>query len=128
MFCFIGDIFNLLNFDFSPLGALLSFLCVNLLLLRLSYGDFKSLKFDKTDRYPVLISFLFTVIICTSIFLSLQFENMAFDFSLYVNLWNRIKPFDFCVYYKLHKKTKLCLSKFGYNVFVFFDFGCFFYD
>lgn len=83
LFCFIGDIFNLLNFDFSPLGALLSFLFVNLLLLRLSYGDFKSLKFDKTDRFPILISFLFIAAIGTSV-LSLQFENMAFDFSLYV--------------------------------------------
>jgi hypothetical protein len=82
-FCFIGDIFNLVNFDISPLGALLSFLLVNLLLFKLTYDDFRSLKFDKNDRFPILISFLFIAAIGISV-LSLQFENMAFDFSLYV--------------------------------------------
>lgn len=83
LFCFIGDIFNLFNFDISPLGALLSFLLVNLLLLKLSYTDFRNLKFNEKDRFPILISFLFIAAICISV-LSLQFENMVFDFSLYV--------------------------------------------
>jgi len=81
--CFIGDIFNLLNFDISALGSLLSFLFVYLLLLKLSYDDFRYLKFNERDRIPILILFCFIVTICTSI-LSLQFENMVFDFSLYV--------------------------------------------
>jgi hypothetical protein len=83
MFCFIGDIFNLLNFEISPLGALMSFLFVNLLLLKLSLDDLRSLKFNEKDRIPVLISFLFIATSSASI-LSLQFENMAFNFSLYV--------------------------------------------
>lgn len=83
LLCFIGDIFNLLNFEFSPLGALLSFLLVNLLLLKLAYDDFKSLKFSERDRIPFLISFLFIATICISVF-SLQFENIVFDLSLYI--------------------------------------------
>lgn len=83
LFCFIGDIFNLLNFSISALGALLSFLVVNLLLLKLSYDDFRSLKFGERDRFPILITFLFIATICTSV-LSLQFENMVLDFLLYV--------------------------------------------
>ena len=83
LFCFVGDIFNLLNFDISALGALLSFLLVNLLLLKLSCDDFRSLKYDKNDRFPILISSLFIAVISISV-LSLQFENMVFDFSLYV--------------------------------------------
>ncbi len=83
LFCFVGDIFNLLNFDISPLGALLSFLFVYLLLLKLAYDDFRCLKFNERDRFPILISFFFIVIISTSI-LNLKFEKMVYDFSLYV--------------------------------------------
>ncbi|WP_363269323.1 lysoplasmalogenase family protein [Flavobacterium sp.] len=83
LFCFIGDVFNLLNFDISPLGALLSFLFVYLLLLKLAYDDFRCLKFNERDRFPILISFFFIVTISTSI-LNLKFEKMVYDFSLYV--------------------------------------------
>jgi hypothetical protein len=83
LFCFLGDIFNLLNFDISALGALLSFLIVNLLLLKLSYQDFRRLKFSKSDRLPIFVSFFFITIISTSI-LSLKFEKMKFDLSLYI--------------------------------------------
>jgi len=83
LFCFLGDIFNLLKFDISALGALLSFLMVNLLLLKLSYQDFRRLKFGKSDRLPILVSFFIIAIISTSI-LSLKFEKMKFDLSLYI--------------------------------------------
>jgi len=83
LFCFIGDIFNLLNFDISPLGALLSFLVVYLLLLKISYDDFRRFKFNKSDRLQILISFFFIAIISTSI-LSLKFEKMKVDLSLYI--------------------------------------------
>jgi hypothetical protein len=83
LFCFIGDVFNLLHFAISPLGALLSFLIVNVLLFKLTYDDFKSLKFDERDRIPILILLLFVLVISTSV-LSLQFENMVFNLSLYI--------------------------------------------
>ena len=53
------------------------------MLLKLSCDDFRSLKYDKNDRFPILISSLFIVAIGISV-LSLQFENMVFDFSLYL--------------------------------------------
>lgn len=83
LFCFIGDVFNLLNFDISPLGALLSFLMVYILLLKLSYDDLRRLKFNKSDRLPILASFFFIALISTSI-LSLKFEKLKFDLSLYI--------------------------------------------
>jgi hypothetical protein len=83
MFCFIGDIFNLLQFEISPLGALMSFLLVNLLLLKLAIDDLRSLKFDESDRIPIVISSLFVLSIGISV-LSLQYENIVFDFSLYI--------------------------------------------
>jgi uncharacterized membrane protein YhhN len=83
LFCFIGDIFNLLNFDVSPLGALLSFLLVNLLLIKLSFQDFRRLKFNRRDRFPVFVSLLFIAVVSTSI-LSLKFEKMKVDLSLYI--------------------------------------------
>ena len=83
LFCFIGDIFNLLNFDISPLGALLSFLTVNLLLLKLTFDDFKSLKFNERDRISMMILFVFIVVICFSVF-NLEYENMVFNLLLYI--------------------------------------------
>ncbi len=83
LFCFIGDIFNLLKFDISPLGSLLSFLIVNLLLLKLSVQDFRRLKFNRRDRFPVFVSFLIIAVVSTSI-LSLKFEKMKVDLSLYI--------------------------------------------
>jgi uncharacterized membrane protein YhhN len=83
LFCFIGDIINIINFDISHLLSLLSFLVAYLLLLKLTYDDFKSLKFNERDRIPILISLLFIVAICSSV-LSLQFENMVFNLSLYI--------------------------------------------
>lgn len=83
LFCFIGDIFNLMQFNDSGLGALLSFLFVNILLLKLAVDDFKYLKLKKEDNIPMLVSFFFIATICTSI-LSLNFERMKLDFSFYV--------------------------------------------
>jgi len=83
LFCFIGDIFNLLQFEISPLGALMSFLLVNLLLLKFSFDDLRTLKFDERDRIPIVISLLFILAISISV-LSLRYENIVFDFSLYI--------------------------------------------
>ncbi len=83
LFCFIGDVFNLLQFEVSQLAALLSFLVVYLLLIKRSYDDFSRLKFNKSDRLPTIVSFFFIAVISTSI-LSLKFENMKLDFSTYI--------------------------------------------
>jgi uncharacterized membrane protein YhhN len=83
LFCFIGDIFNLIQFEMSPLGALFSFLVVHLLLMKLAIDDLRSLLFDKSDRVPIVVVSLFVAAITISV-LSLRYENMAFDFTLYI--------------------------------------------
>lgn len=83
LLCFIGDVLNIINFDISHLLSLLTFLVVYLLLLKLGYEDLKSLKFNESDRIPILISLLFIIAISSSV-LSLQFENMVFNLSLYI--------------------------------------------
>lgn len=83
LFCFIGDLFNMLQFNDSGLGALLSFLLVYILLLKMAIDDFKYSKFNRGDRLPMLISFFFIAAICISI-LSLNFERMKLNFSLYI--------------------------------------------
>lgn len=83
LFCFMGDIFNLLQFNDSGLGALLSFLFVYVLLLKLAVDDFKYSKFIKDDYFSMLVSFFFIAAICISI-LSLNFERIELDFSLYI--------------------------------------------
>lgn len=83
LFSFVGDIFNLLQFNDFGLGALLSFLFVNVLLLKLAIGDFVYLKMNREDRIPMAVTFFFVAMICISV-LSLNFERMKLDFSLYV--------------------------------------------
>lgn len=83
LFCFIGDVFNLLQFYESGLGALLSFLIVYLLLLKLAIDDFKYSKLNKEDSIPMLFSFFFITTICISI-LSLNFERMEINFLFYI--------------------------------------------
>ncbi len=84
LFCFVGDLFNLLDFNDSGLGALLCFLIVYILLLMLTIDNFRYLRYERNDSGPMLILFLFIVTICTSI-LSLKFEKMILDFSLYLS-------------------------------------------
>lgn len=83
LLCFIGGVFDLLQFEVSLLGSLVSFFMVNLFLLKLSIDDFKSLKFEVSDRIPVFNLFLIIVGICISV-VSLQYENIRFDFAIYV--------------------------------------------
>lgn len=111
LFSFIGDIFNLLQFNDSGLGALLSFLFVYVLLLKLAIDDFKYLKFNKEDRIPMLLSFFFIATICTSI-LSLNFERMKLDFSLYVLygvMLSLLSFFSIVNYLKKGNYTFFCL-------------------
>lgn len=83
LFCFTRDVFNVLYFEISPLGAYFSFLMVNLLLLSLSYQDFKMLKLNKKDRFPIIVFFFFiaTVIFTIS---RLHFENLVLSFYHYL--------------------------------------------
>lgn len=83
LLCFIGDLFNLLQFEISPLGALISFLLAYVLLLKLAFDDFRGLKFNERDHIPIFVLFVFVAVIFISI-LSLNFENMIYDISLYV--------------------------------------------
>lgn len=82
LFSFLGDVFNFVSIPKAPLFALYSFLLAKLLLLKLAYNDFRLLKFNNNDRFPILILSLSVVIISVTV-LSLQFENLALAFSLY---------------------------------------------
>lgn len=83
LLCFSGDVFNLIQFDYSPVGAFYCFLLVRILLLKSSIDDFKSLKYIDSDRFPIFISILVVFFICISV-LCLQFENLVLDFSYYI--------------------------------------------
>lgn len=83
LLCFIGDVFNFLNLNDSEIGALISFLFVYLLLLKLVLDDFRKLKFDKDDIAAILILIFLISIICITV-LSLKFEKIQLDFSFYI--------------------------------------------
>lgn len=82
-FCFVGDIYNALDFNDSGLGALLSFLMVYLMMLKLAVSNFLEIKIRKKDFISLLILFFFILSITSSI-LSLRFERMEIDFTIYV--------------------------------------------
>ncbi len=83
LFSFIGDIFNILKIEESPIGALISFLISYLLLLKLIIDDFRRIRLDKNDVLSMLVITVAISIIAFSV-LSLKFEDMQLDFSVYV--------------------------------------------
>jgi hypothetical protein len=83
LLCFMRDVFVLLNSKESAMGSFLCILFVYLILLVLSFKDFRGLKFNYKDSTSILIIVLLLGTICYSV-LNLKFERLALSFSLYV--------------------------------------------
>lgn len=75
LFCFSGQVFELMDIEISELGGVLSFLIVYLLLLRILIVSHKKIKFRKKDILPISIVVVFIVYLLVSV-LSLQSDNM----------------------------------------------------
>lgn len=83
LFCFIGQVFDLMDVETSEIGAAICFLIVYLLLIKLFIQDHEKIKLAKKDILPVSIVIIFIVYLLVSV-LSLQFDNMQkFNF-LYI--------------------------------------------
>lgn len=83
IFCFIGDILNFLKLDESTILALISFLCAYLFLLKLVIDDFRKLRLNEKDIVSTLVVMFLISLICITV-LSLKFEKMKLDFSIYI--------------------------------------------
>jgi hypothetical protein len=81
-FCFVGQVFDLMDVEVSEIGAAVSFLIVYLLILKLFIIDHERIKLRRKDILPTSIVVIFLVYLLVSV-LSLQFDNMKKFNALY---------------------------------------------
>jgi hypothetical protein len=98
LFCFSGQVFELMDIEISEIGDVLSFLIVYLLLLRIIILGREKVKLRKKNILPISIVVIFLVYLLISV-LSLQSDNM--------------KKFNF-----LYTFYGIILSLLGYYAFV----------
>lgn len=75
LFCFIGQVFELMDIEISEIGGVISFLVVYILLIRIFIIGHERIKLRKKDVLPISIVVVFIVYLLISV-LSLQSENM----------------------------------------------------
>jgi uncharacterized membrane protein YhhN len=83
LFSFIGDVFILMDYEDSEIGAVLSFLIVYLLLIIHLIPSIKKIKLGTLDLIS-LISIIIVMVVLSITILSLPFEKMKTDFSLII--------------------------------------------
>lgn len=74
-FCFIGQVYDLMDIESSELGAVISFLIVYLLIVKIFITEHDRIKLTKRDILPISIVVVFIVYLLISV-LSLQLDNM----------------------------------------------------
>ncbi|WP_166925177.1 hypothetical protein [Flavobacterium poyangense] len=82
LFCFIGQIFEIMAIEISEVGGVVSFLIVYLLLLLIFVREHEKLKLTRKDVLPIAIIIIFLVYLLVSI-LNMQFYNMKRFIILY---------------------------------------------
>lgn len=82
LFCFIGQVFEIMAIEVSEIGGVLSFLIVYILLLMIFVREHEKLKLTRKDVLPIGIIVIFLVYLLVSI-LNLQFYNMKKFIILY---------------------------------------------
>lgn len=75
LFCFIGQVFDLMDIEISEIGGVVSFLVVYLLIIKLYIKEHEKIKLAKKDILPVSIVVIFIVYLLVSV-LSLQLDNV----------------------------------------------------
>ncbi|MEN2403079.1 lysoplasmalogenase family protein [Flavobacterium sp. MC2016-06] len=75
LFCFVGQVFDLMAIEISEIGGVLSFLVVYLLIVKIFMREHEKLKLTKKDILPISIIVVFLAYLLVSV-LSLQFDNM----------------------------------------------------
>lgn len=74
-FCFIGQVFELMDIEISEIGGVVSFLIVYILLIRIFIVGHERIKLRKKDILPISIVVIFIVYLLFSV-LSLQSDSM----------------------------------------------------
>ncbi|WP_289658491.1 lysoplasmalogenase family protein [Flavobacterium panacagri] len=74
-FCFVGQVYDLMDIESSELGGVISFLIVYLLIVTIFIREHDRIKLTKRDILPISIVVVFIVYLLISV-LSLQLDNM----------------------------------------------------
>ncbi|MBF4485283.1 lysoplasmalogenase family protein [Flavobacterium sp. CSZ] len=75
LFCFVGQVFDLMDVEVYEIGGVICFLAVYLLLVMIFIKEHEKIKLAKKDILPVSIVIIFIVYLLVSV-LSLQFDNL----------------------------------------------------
>jgi hypothetical protein len=75
LFCFVGQVFDLMDVEVSEIGGVVCFLAVYLLLVMIFIREHERIKLAQKDILPVSIVIIFIVYLLVSV-LSLQFDNL----------------------------------------------------
>lgn len=81
-FCFVGQVYDLMDVESSELGGVISFLIVYLLIVTIFIREHERIKLTKRDILPISIVVVFIVYLLISV-LSLQLDNMKKFILLY---------------------------------------------
>jgi hypothetical protein len=109
LFCFIGQVFDLMDIEVSEIGGVLCFLVVYLLLVMIFIKEHEKIKLAKKDILPVSIVIIFIVYLLVSV-LSLQFDNLKkfhFIYAFYGIILSVLSYFAFVSY--ITKGTHIAL-------------------
>jgi len=109
LFCFVGQVFDLMDVEVSEIGGVLSFLIVYVLLLKLFIQEREKIKLTKKDILPISIVVIFIVYLLVSV-LSLQSDNMK-KFNLLYTLYGTVLSIlsCFCFVRYIIKGTHIAL-------------------
>ncbi|SHG24269.1 hypothetical protein [Flavobacterium defluvii] len=100
LFCFIGQVFDLMDIEISEIGAVISFLIVYALIMKLFLLEHERIKLKKKDILPISIVIIFIVYLLISV-LSIKFDNTKeFDYIyiIYGIILSYISYFSFVSY------------------------------
>ena len=75
LFCFIGQVFELMDIEISEIGGVVSFLIVYMLLIRFFIVHHEKMKFRKRDVLPISIVVIFIIYLLVAV-LSLQSDSL----------------------------------------------------
>jgi len=75
VFCFIGQVFELMDIELSEIGGVLCFLIVYMLLIRIFIVHHEKMKFRKRDVLPISIVVIFIIYLLIAV-LSLQSDSL----------------------------------------------------
>lgn len=100
LFCFIGQVFDLMDVEVSEIGGVVSFLIVYSLIMLLFIREHERIKLEKKDVLPISIVVIFIVYLLVSV-LSMKFDNtQRFNiiFVIYGIILSLISYFSFVSY------------------------------